>query len=185
MLEDGFAIIIYLAKKITYTSLIIAGVFLIILASFGLNAYMTRKKLDNAYARIKIGDSRESVVALMGKPDRIESCDVGSKPKRNENMEEKRYREQCVEEYWYDTFLHPYGIAFDKQNSVLAKGYQVSPPILFDGEKFESPAFDRAEVKQEIVSVTEHIENAHGRQTRSTNSHETPLNCPVRLRMIR
>jgi hypothetical protein len=115
----------YLTKKITYTSLIIAGVFLIILAYLGLNAYLTRKKLDTGYAQIKIGDPKESVVALMGVPDRIEGCNVGSKA--NENGKEKNYREQCAQEYWYDTFLHPYGIAFDKQDRVLAKGYQVSP----------------------------------------------------------
>lgn len=115
------------ASRIRNVLFIVAALILVVSAYLLLMQYLKGRKYENGYAQIKVGDSRQSVVALMGKPDRIESCDVGSKSKPNENIEEKRYREQCVEEYWYDTFMHPYGIAFDKQNRVLAKGYQVSP----------------------------------------------------------
>lgn len=98
---------------------------LVAIAAVGLRAYFKSRTHERAFAQIKVGDSKESVVAEMGKPDRVEICRTVSSS--NDTAEDKKYQEQCVEQYWYNSFLKPYVISFDKENRVLSKGYQVSP----------------------------------------------------------
>jgi hypothetical protein len=113
------------ASRIRNVLLIVAAVILVVSAYLLLMQYLKGRRYENGYAQIKVGDSKESVVAKMGNPERVDICRTVSSP--HDTAQDKKYQEQCVQEYWYVTFLHPYVIAFDKQSRVLAKGYQVSP----------------------------------------------------------
>jgi hypothetical protein len=87
--------------------------------------HLKGRRYENGYAQIKVGDSKESVVAGMGKPDRVDFCRTVSSP--HDTAEDKKYQEQCVEQYWYNSLLKPYLISFDKENRVVSKAYEVSP----------------------------------------------------------
>ena|SRR5437899_1672344 len=112
-------------KKIKYAAFGLLGVGLIVLFCYGLTIYLTTTKYDRGYAQIKVGDSKDVVVNVMGKPDEIQRCMLVSSA--NDTPEDKKYREKCFEQYWYYSFLKSRVISFDKEGRVLVKGYQVSP----------------------------------------------------------
>jgi hypothetical protein len=113
------------ASRVRNVLLIVAAVILIVSAYLLLMQYLKGRRYENGYAQIKVGEPKESVVAKMGKPDRVDICRTVSSP--HDTAQDKNYQEQCVEQYWYNSFLKPYVISFDKENRVLSKGYQVSP----------------------------------------------------------
>lgn len=113
------------SQKILYIALGLLGVVLFVLSLVVLNAYLKNRKYERAYNEIKIGDSEEAVVLTMGKPDRVDICRNVSSP--NDSAEDKKYQQQCAVQFWYESFLKPYLISFDKDKKVLAKGYQISP----------------------------------------------------------
>lgn len=113
------------ASRIRNVLFIVAAVILVASVYLLLMQYLKGRRYENGYAKVRVGDSQDSVVAVMGKPDEVDICRTISSP--NDTAEDKKYQEQCVEQYWYNSFLKPYVISFDKERRVLAKGYQVSP----------------------------------------------------------
>jgi hypothetical protein len=72
-----------------------------------------------------VGDSEQTVVALMGEPDERDWC--YPLPTNGDSAEQKRFHEECVVEYTYVTFLENYGVSLDKNNRVSGKWKSVSP----------------------------------------------------------
>lgn len=105
--------------------LLMAALILVVSAYLLLMMYLKGRRYENGYAKVRVGDSQELVVAAMGKPDKIDVCRTVSS--QSDTAEDKRYQEQCAIQYSYNTFLKPYIISFDKDMKVLAKGYQISP----------------------------------------------------------
>jgi hypothetical protein len=95
------------------------------MAVLGLFTESRSERYERGYNQIRIGDSKRSVVDVMGEPDERSWC----YPLRTDNdiPERKRFHEQCVEHYHYITFLKPYNITFDKDDRVSDKGYMISP----------------------------------------------------------
>jgi hypothetical protein len=89
------------------------------------NEYRLKKKYERALRQIQIGDSKQRVVSLMGEPDETLWCYPF--PTADDTPELKRFHEQCVDQYWYFTFLKPYYISFDRNNQVSGKDYMISP----------------------------------------------------------
>jgi hypothetical protein len=78
-----------------------------------------------AHAQIQIGDSKQTVIALMGPPDRIEKCNNGEM--WGLTAEQRKLKEQCTDTYIYETFLRRDDVVFNKNDSVLVKYVSVSP----------------------------------------------------------
>lgn len=55
---------------------------------------MKGKRYENGYAKVKVGDSQEMVLAEMGNPDEIDICRTVSS--QWDTAEDKRYQEQCA-----------------------------------------------------------------------------------------
>jgi len=85
---------------------------------------MRAKILPERFERIAIGDPREQVVQLLGKPRRVEKCgepfgNPGGKP-------------GCAEDYLYASPYAPvipeyWSVSFDKNGRVIDKYHYVSP----------------------------------------------------------
>jgi hypothetical protein len=89
------------------------------------NQYRLKKKYERALSQIRIGDSKQRVVSLMGEPEETRWC--YPLPNSDDTPEQKRFHEQCVDQYWYFTFLKPYYVSFDGNNQVSGKDYTISP----------------------------------------------------------
>ncbi len=89
------------------------------------NDFWLKHKYDGALNQIQIGDPEPTVVALMGQPDERSWCH----PLRtdHDSAEQKRFHEQCVQQYSYAVFLQRYTVDFDKNNRVSGKYVSVSP----------------------------------------------------------
>jgi hypothetical protein len=92
---------------------------------YAANQYRLKRKYERGFSQIKIGDSRRTVISLMGQPDEMQWC--YPLPTADDTPERKRFHEECVDQYWYITFLKPYIVSFDKNNEVSSKGYMISP----------------------------------------------------------
>ena len=77
-----------------------------------------------AYEGIKVGDSRDAVVAAMGKPHQVTGCPYTSfdDPKRD-----AEFRSKCFQQYQYGFFMREYTISFDRNGTVINKSTAVSP----------------------------------------------------------
>lgn len=113
------------ARKTLYIAFGLLVVMLVVFTVAGFSIYLKNKRYERGFSSIKIGDSEESVLAAMGKPDKVDICRIVSSAA--DSAEDRRYQEQCAGQYSYNAFLKPYVISFDKNKRVLAKGYQISP----------------------------------------------------------
>lgn len=82
------------------------------------------ERYRRAYAEIKIGDSRDAIVALMGEPHEVTGCPYTpfADPK-----EEAEFRSKCFQEYEYVELMVRYTISFDRSGAVIYKSKAVSP----------------------------------------------------------
>jgi hypothetical protein len=89
------------------------------------NERRLKRKYENALARIEVGDSEQTVIALMGQPDERNWC----YPLRtdHDSAEQKQFHQQCVLTYRYVTFMEDYGVSLDNNNRVSGKFRMVSP----------------------------------------------------------
>src|SRR5687768_9582690 len=67
------------------------------------NDYRLKRKFERGLNQIQIGDSRQSVVSLMGQPDARNWC--YPLPTDHDTPERKRFHEQCVDQYEYAILL--------------------------------------------------------------------------------
>ena len=84
----------------------------------------TVKKYEDSYSQIKVGDSKEIVVAVMGHPTKISECVYPWFPDKKREAE---YRSNCKELYEYEFFPLSYTISFEKNGKVINKTRAVSP----------------------------------------------------------
>jgi hypothetical protein len=84
----------------------------------------TARKYEQAYPQIKLGDSKESVVNLMGEPTTMTDCVF---PWFADEKREAEYRSSCKKLYIYEVFPVDYTISFDKKGKVINKTTAVSP----------------------------------------------------------
>ena len=79
---------------------------------------------DRAYTAIRVGDSREAVVAVMGKPQSVTDC---SYTPFADKKSEAEFLSKCFQEYEYVELMARYMIAFDRNGAVIHKSKAVSP----------------------------------------------------------
>ena len=80
---------------------------------------------ERGYPQIKVGDSKDIVIKLMGKPSRITDCVY---PWFSDEKTEAEYRSNSKELYHYEEiFPVDYTISFDKEERVINKTTAVSP----------------------------------------------------------
>jgi hypothetical protein len=119
-----------LLSKVPSTRFLKYSLITVVLFVFGssvlyvANDYRLKGKYERGLNQIQVGDSRQSVVALMGEPNERYWC--YPLPTNHDTPERKRFHERCVEEYWYVTFLKPYIVTFDKNDQVSGTNYMIS-----------------------------------------------------------
>ena len=79
---------------------------------------------ERAYTAIRVGDSRQAVVAAMGEPQMVKNCSYT--PFSDEKLEAE-FRSKCFQEYEYVELMARYTIAFDRNGAVIHKSMAVSP----------------------------------------------------------
>ena len=84
-----------------------------------------KRRYEFALNRIQVGDSEQTVIALMGQPTGRDWC--RPLPKDSDTAEAKRFHEHCFITYTYSTFMEHYGVSFDKDNRVSGTFHSVSP----------------------------------------------------------
>lgn len=81
------------------------------------------EKFARAYEAIKIGDSRDAVVAALGEPNEVTKCPpYAGAPKMEEEFQSK-----CFQQYEYFSFMARRTIYFDRDGAVIGKSTAVSP----------------------------------------------------------
>jgi hypothetical protein len=116
---------VLITRLAKYSVLVFVLLLLVLPVLYVANQYRLKKKYDRALSQIQIGDSRQRVVSLMGEPDETRWC--YPLPTSDDTPERQRFHQQCVDQYWYITFLKPYYISFDRNHQVSGKGYTISP----------------------------------------------------------
>src|SRR5690348_15505420 len=66
------------------------------------------KTLKSGFDKVQKGDSRQTVIEIMGKPDETASCS---------------WNVDCKDEYDYYSFMQRWMIYFDNEDEVIDKGY--------------------------------------------------------------
>ena len=112
------------AKIIPFAVTLVTVAAIVILA-LAIKQYRIGRSRERGYQNVKVGDSKEIVIQLMGQPDQVEPC--VTVPSSQDTVADKEYQRNCFEQYWYNSFLKPYAISFDQKGRAIAKGYAVSP----------------------------------------------------------
>lgn len=101
--------------------LVIATAVFLVLTTRSRNQRIERYR---AYAEIKLGDSRDTVIGGLGKPDEVTGCPYTpfADPK-----EETEFRSKCFQQYRYVLLMREYKISFDRNGAVIGKSASVSP----------------------------------------------------------
>jgi hypothetical protein len=102
-------------KIITRSALCLLAIVLITLA---VSCYVRKTKLQTTFAKVQIGDTKQSVVQVLGQPPEIAKC---RDPDTNVDKHQR-----CVETYWYHSFLVRWGYAFNVEGKVVDKISNVS-----------------------------------------------------------
>jgi hypothetical protein len=88
---------------------------LVILAA---SHYVRRSRLATTYTKVQMGDSKQTLVQVIGDPNEIAMC---QDPNSNVDKSQK-----CAETYWYYSFLERWGFALNADGKVIDKIYNVS-----------------------------------------------------------
>jgi hypothetical protein len=99
-------------------TIFIAGlcVSVLVLSAFTYSCHAKREKLKNGFAGVQIGDTKQTVVQVLGQPEEVENC--YSDPRADPDK-------ICIEVYWYKSFLERRGISFNRDSRVVYKTYNV------------------------------------------------------------
>lgn len=81
------------------------------------------EKFNRAYEAIKVGDSRDAVVAALGKPQEVTSCP----PYTGVPKMEAEFRSKCFQQYEYISLMARRTVYFDRNGAVIGKSTAVSP----------------------------------------------------------
>src|SRR6476620_3021275 len=100
-------------------------IVIILAIAFGIIGYLVfvswfrhqeNERFRRAYEAIKVGDSRETVVTEMGKPEAVTDCPEG--PFSDKKLEAE-FHFKCVQQYKYVRWMAIYTISFDRSGSVF------------------------------------------------------------------
>jgi len=105
-------------KRFTAIILAILLFLLIVVSTAAFSHHVRKKKITTTFAKVEVGDTKESVVQRLGRPQEVENC---YDPQSNEELTKR-----CVETYWYMTFLERWGFSFNKDGKVIDKTHNVS-----------------------------------------------------------
>lgn len=94
-------------------------VFLVIaVGAFAFSNEVRRKTMSTAFAKVQIGDTKESVVQMLGQPEEVQNC-------YDSDLSDDLSK-RCVETYWYTSFLERWGFSFTKDGKLIDKTYNAS-----------------------------------------------------------
>jgi hypothetical protein len=105
-------------KRFTAIILGVLLVLLIVVSAVALSHHVRKKKLTTTFAKVQVGDTKESVVQTLGQPEEVENC--------YDSRSNEELTKRCVETYWYMTFLERWGFSFNKDGKVIDKTHNVS-----------------------------------------------------------
>lgn len=101
---------------------------ILLISSLAVGVIWSRKekgeRFNRAYEEIKVGDSRQVVVAALGEPSKITVC---SYTPFNDPKKEAEFRAKCFQQFDYSSFMGRRSIYFDQSGLVIAKTSAVSP----------------------------------------------------------
>lgn len=97
---------------------IVFCLLVVVLAALTVSYYVRRSRLATTFARIQIGESKESLVQILGTPTEVATC-------RDPNPSVDR-SQKCAETYWYNSFLERWGFALNADGKIIDKVYNVS-----------------------------------------------------------
>jgi hypothetical protein len=103
-------------------ALISAAILYLVLVTW--SRYRKVERFTRAYEAIKIGDSREVVVAALGEPQSVTDC---TKIAFSDQKREADFRAKCSQRYEYVSLMARYTISFDRNGAVFNKSEMVSP----------------------------------------------------------
>jgi hypothetical protein len=103
-----------------FKAIILAAAVLLVMvvSALAYSYHIKREKLTSTFARVQLGESKETVVQILGQPDEVENCS-GS----DSNQE---LTKRCVETYWYMSFLERWGFSLNQDGKVIDKTHNVS-----------------------------------------------------------
>ncbi|WP_041364828.1 hypothetical protein [Methylomonas methanica] len=100
--------------------IIVVLLTLAILGIYPSLCFYSENKVDRVFKSAKMGDSKKSIIAVLGKPDGSEQCgkwlwwgDDGHLLGDNKG--------ECVDWIRYNFFLHAYGFGFSKEGNIVSK----------------------------------------------------------------
>ena len=112
-------------KKIAISAILIVMILGAIFIGTVVSRRRVARKYELGYLQIKLGDSKEVVLTLMGEPRRITGCVY---PWFTDEKREAEYRSTCKELYSYEeVFPVDYTVSFDKEGRVINKTTATSP----------------------------------------------------------
>jgi hypothetical protein len=111
-------------KKVLPIILALAVAVILYLVSLSWSRRQRTERLERGYVGIKIGDSRDAVIAAMGQPHTVADCP--STPFADPKMEAE-FRSKCYQQYRYILLVKVYTISFDRTGTVINKSDVVSP----------------------------------------------------------
>lgn len=100
--------------KLTYRKILLLFVLLLFvgITVYGLYIYFPNNRYEKSFSQISVGDSKEKVISIFGKPSRVEKC--------------FNAKDSCVEAYFYTGFLEEWGLDFDKEGKIIYTFHKVS-----------------------------------------------------------
>ena len=105
-------------KRLVAIILGVLFLLVIVISAVGFSHHARKKKLTTTFAKVQVGDTRESIVQMLGQPQEIENC--------YDSHSSEEPTKRCFETYWYITFLERWGFSFNKDGKVIDKTHNVS-----------------------------------------------------------
>lgn len=104
-------------KNLRVIVLLVAFLVVIAVSAFIASSHVRSKRRSVAFARVQVGDTKQTVTQLFGStPEEVSNC----------NDTHDQFRGKCAERYWYFSFLERWEILFDRDGKVIDKGHNVS-----------------------------------------------------------
>jgi hypothetical protein len=120
--QRKFVRVLHRALALTIAAPVI--IIALCLVAFGINSFLDHRA-GRAFAKVKMGSSKLSVVELLGQPDRVRACGPnlwwgGDDDYRGKNDG------RCVTEVRYEYFLSAWGVGYSADGRVVSKYHYFS-----------------------------------------------------------
>lgn len=102
------------------TILIIVALAVALISGFWFRPF-ARQRYVTAFPKIKVGDDKQIVLELLGKPDEITDCYTIQYSALETDLKAK-----CAEQYWYRAFIQEWIVVFDQNGKVILKSHNIS-----------------------------------------------------------